>query len=180
MRVISGKARGLKLDSPKGYKTRPTTDYIKESLFNMISSYLMDCVFLDLFSGTGAIGIEALSRGAKNAVFVDNDFECIDIIKKNLVKAKFQEKAFVLNKDAMDCFNYLYINKYKFDIIFMDPPYKKIFINTVLKNICDFNILNKNGFIICEQSSQSDLPCEDNFKIFKTKNYKTTSLIFLR
>ena len=143
MRVISGSARGLKLKAPEGLSTRPTADRIKESLFNIISPYLYDCSFLDLFSGSGAIGIEALSRGAKDATFVDYDKNSIDIINQNIYSAKMTQKATVYNLNVLDALDTLNINNKSFDIIFLDPPYDKGLLLPALKKIENTNLLKK-------------------------------------
>ena len=114
MRVISGSARGLKLKSPEVLNTRPTTDRIKESLFNIISPYLYNCSFLDLFSGSGAIGIEALSRGAKDATFVEFNKNSIETIKQNINLSKFKEKSTIYNLDVVEAINILGNNNKKF------------------------------------------------------------------
>lgn len=180
MRVISGSARGLKLISPNGLNTRPTTDRIKESLFNMIAYDLADVDFLDLFSGTGSIGIEALSRGATHSVFVDNSKDSIDIINLNLEKARFLEKATVYNSEAITAIRRLQNEMKQFDIIFMDPPYDKGIVQQTLNEIVSCNILKKNGFIICEQSIKEDDPYVEKLEIFKEKKYKTTKMVFLQ
>ena len=120
MRVIAGIARSLPLKTPEGADTRPTTDRIKETLFNMIQTKLPDCVFVDLFSGSGGIGIEALSRGAKKAYFVDTSKNAIACIKHNVEFTKFTEQAIIINRDVRD--SLIQISD-KADIIFMDPPY---------------------------------------------------------
>ena len=125
MRVISGKARGLKLNTPKNEDVRPTTDRVKESLFNMINSYIMESEVLDLFAGTGSLGIECLSRGAKSCTFVDISKESIDIVKSNIKKARVESESIILNLDFKTAIDKLKLQNSKFDIIFMDPPYYK-------------------------------------------------------
>ena len=120
MRVISGSARGLKLVSPEGIKTRPTLDRVKEALFSMLYPYLSGALILDLFAGSGALGIEALSRGADKSYFIDNSGEAISCIKSNISAAKFAEASVVIKTDAIE---FLKNCNQKFDIIFLDPPY---------------------------------------------------------
>lgn len=180
MRVISGSARGLKLKSPEGLNTRPTADRIKESLFNIIAPYIYDCSFLDLFSGTGAIGIEALSRGAKEACFVDFDKNSIDIINQNISLAKFEQKAIVHNLSVLDAIDKLAINNKKFDIIFLDPPYDKNLLLPALKKIEDTKILKDDGFIICEQHIKEEELNLKNLCIYRIKEYKITKMVFLK
>ena len=120
MRVISGSARGLKLKAPEGMNTRPTLDRIKESLFNMIAADMYDCRFLDLFSGSGAMGIECLSRGGQNAVFVDNYKESIDVIKQNINGAKVSDRAEVMSCDVTSAISKLAQKGKTFDVFFME------------------------------------------------------------
>lgn len=180
MRVISGSARGTKLNAPEGINTRPTTDRIKESLFNIIAFDLYECDFLDLFSGSGAIGIEALSRGANNAVFVDENKDSIKVINSNLNKTNLLTKASVINMDAQSAIKSLSNKNAKFDIIFMDPPYNKDLIYNTLKIILKCNVLNKDGYIITEQSLDEDVNDIDGFKIIRVKNYRTTKMTFFQ
>ena len=126
MRVIAGSARHLKLKTIEGMGTRPTTDRIKETLFNMLSFYVEDSRFLDLFSGSGGIGIEALSRGAKQAVFVEQNKKAVACIKENLTHTHLSDKAVVMSKDVMTALRLLEDEKQTFDYIFMDPPYGKL------------------------------------------------------
>ncbi len=180
MRVISGSARGLKLNAPKGLSTRPTTDRIKESLFNIIAFDLYESRFLDLFSGSGGIGIEALSRGAARAVFADDAISSIDIINSNLEKARLSDKALVLHKKAEAAISELKNRGESFDIIFMDPPYNKGFVNSTLYSILDSGILSPDGFIIAEQSIEDDIPHIEGLEVFRIKDYKITKMTFLR
>lgn len=179
MRVISGSARGLKLKSPEGLNTRPTTDRIKESLFNIISPYLYNCSFLDLFSGSGAIGIEALSRGAKDATFVEFNINSIEIIKQNINLSKFKEKSTIYNLDVVEAINILGNNNKKFDIIFLDPPYDKGLLLPSLKKIEEKDLLKNNGFIICEQHINEPEIILNNLYTYRVKEYKITKMVFL-
>ncbi len=180
MRVISGTARGLKLLSPKDNSIRPTTDRIKESLFNILAPYLQDISFLDLFSGSGAIGIEALSRGAKNAVFIDSSNESYKIINQNLQKAKFLQKAIVYNEKCNTALKKLSALNSRFDIIFMDPPYNKDLTRQTLITILENDLLNNNSFIICEQHIKEQIPEVFGLYNYKTKNYKITKMTFFK
>lgn len=177
MRVISGSARGLKLKSPKDINTRPTTDRLKESLFNMIAFDIPNCRFLDIFSGSGAIGIEALSRGAISCTFIENDAENIALIKDNVSSAKFLHKANIYHIDAINEIDFL---KDKFDIIFLDPPYNKGLLLPVLKKIESLNLLSEDGFIICEQHTKEPEIILNNLETYKVKKYKTTKFSFLK
>lgn len=180
MRVIAGKARGTKLAAPDGLETRPTADRIKESLFNMITSDLYDCRFLDLFSGSGGIGIEALSRGAKEAVFVDLSKEALKCIKENIEKTKFRDKSAVLKTSVEAAFNQFKQHHRKFDIIFMDPPYNKDIIDDTIKLIEKYELLASNGVIIVERDSAYKMVAYEGFAIWKEKNYGKTTISFLK
>lgn len=179
MRVISGSARGHKLIAPDGLKTRPTTDRIKESLFNIIAPDLYGAVFLDLFSGSGGIGIEALSRGAEMAVFVDNGKKAIEAVEANLCHTKLKDKAAVYKTDVIEAIKVLSGKNMKFDIIFMDPPYSSGFYESVLREITLGGLLKEDGYIIAERSSEIDLPKVEGLKVFRTKDYKTSVMSFL-
>lgn len=177
MRVITGTAKGCKLKSPQNMDIRPTTDRIKETLFNIISHDLVDCKFLDLFSGTGAIGIEALSRGAEKAVFVDKSIDSIKIIDYNLLHTKLFSKAKVCTGDVLSVIKKLGEQQQKFDIIFMDPPYLQNYISQVLTAIRQANILN--GYIIVEHETKDNFKIPEDFKILKQKVYKKTTMTFM-
>ena len=178
MRVISGSARGLKLKAPEGLETRPTTDRIKESLFNIISPYLQEINFLDLFSGSGAIGIEALSRGAKKSIFVDSSKTCFNIIKENLTSARLIEKSKIYNEDCILAIEKIAKENIFFDIIFMDPPYSKNIEHNILKKIKETNILKPDGIIICEQHINDEIPNICGLNNYRIKEYKTTKILF--
>ena len=178
MRVISGSARGLKLCSPEGISTRPTLDRVKEALFSMLQAYLMDAVVLDLFSGSGALGLECLSRGAKKAVFVDNSQEAIVCIKSNLSSAKVADKSLIFNSDFCD---YLKNCNEKFDLIFLDPPYSKNFYKTALDLICQKKLLKDDGFVIVEWDSEIGFQNEiSDFEIYKEKRYGRIGITVLK
>lgn len=179
MRVISGSARGLKLKAPEGLSTRPTTDRIKESLFNIIAADLYDCRFLDLFSGSGAIAIEALSRGAKKAVMVDADIKSIRVINHNVASARVNDRAEVIKSDVAAAISRLGTRGDKFDIIFMDPPYNRDFVNRTLNNLVKADILSDSGYIIAEQSMEDDVPEISGLRVWRIKDYKITKMTFL-
>ena len=150
MRVISGIARGTKLYTLNGMETRPTLDRIKESLFNIINLKIKDTEILDLFSGSGALAIEALSRGASYAVLCDFSKNAIEIIKKNIEKTKLNEKSKIIKLDYEKCLEKLSQSKNKFDVIFLDPPYNTNYIYIATKKILEYNLLKKDGIIIAE------------------------------
>ena len=155
MRVITGKARGVVLGAPKGTHTRPTADRVKEALFSIIQFDVPAATVLDLFGGTGQLGIEALSRDAKRAVFVDAREDACRLIKENLKRTKLEENARVVRSDYMA---YLKSCKEKFDIIFLDPPYAEVFLENSLKTITEIDILETSGIIVAERPLGTDLP----------------------
>lgn len=180
MRVISGKCRGTHLMAPEGMETRPTTDRIKETLFNMIAFDLPECEFLDLFSGSGAIGIESLSRGAKRAVFVDQGEKALACIKSNLEKTKLTANAKVIGKNVLESIGMLGRNHEVFDIIFLDPPYALEEIDRILEAIEKNNLLNEAGYIILERSTNSIVKLPQSLVLWKEKQYRTTTLSFIK
>ncbi len=182
MRVISGKARRTTLKTLEGLGTRPTTDRIKETLFNMINADLYDCAFLDLFSGSGAIGIEALSRGAKRAVFVENNRKAVECIKENLEKTHLKADATVYEMDVLGCLKRVNVSGDRFDIIFMDPPYNKEIEKDVLYYLSDSSIIDKDTLIIVEASLETgfDYLEEIGFYVEKRKEYKSNVHMFIR
>ena len=179
MRVIAGSARRLLLKAPDGMDTRPTADRVKESLFNMLNPDLYGCAFLDLFSGSGAIGIEALSRGAQRAVLVDASMECAGIIKQNLEVTKLGENAEIINEDVYAAIERLGRRGDKFDIIFMDPPYAAGYYVPVMEAIKKADILAAEGYIVAESAKGVDFTAEEGFKIFKERKCGPAVMNFL-
>ena len=150
MRVISGIARGTKLYTLNGTETRPTLDRIKESLFNIINLRIKDAKVLDLFSGSGALAIESLSRGANYAFLCDFSKNAIEIINKNIEKTKLNKKSTIKKMDYKKCLEMLGSSNNRFDIIFLDPPYNTNYIYIATKMIIEYKLLNKDGIIIAE------------------------------
>ena len=179
MRVIAGSARRLLLKAPDGMDTRPTADRVKESLFNMLNPDLYGCAFLDLFSGSGAIGIEALSRGAQRAVLVDASMECAGIIKQNLEVTKLGENAEIINEDVYAAIERLGRRGDKFDIIFMDPPYAAGYYVPVMEAIKKADILAAEGYIVAESAKGVDFTAAEGFKIFKERKCGPAVINFL-
>ena len=168
MRVISGAARGIVLKTPDGMKTRPTADRVKEALFSIIQFEVPGRNVLDLFGGTGQLGIESLSRGANRAVFVDAQDASCKLIKENLKRSGFTDQAQVLR---MDYANFLKTTTEKFDLIFLDPPYMEEFLENSLKMITEIDILQSGGIIVTERPLEKLLPFE--FEGYtKSKDYK--------
>lgn len=180
MRVIAGVARSMPLSTPQGTDTRPTTDRIKETLFNMLQSDVPGAVFVDMFSGSGGIGIEALSRGAKKAYFIENAPAALSCIQQNLTFTKLADKAVVLKQDAVSGLSGIF--EKKVDIIFMDPPYDQGHEERVLAVLRNMKYVTEDTLIIVETSLKNDLNYLDNlgFEIIKEKKYKTNKHFFLR
>ena len=165
----------------EGIGTRPTTDRIKETLFNMLQNDIEDCSFLDLFSGSGAIGIEALSRGAEYAVFVENNKNAVKCIKDNLMFTKLSDKARVIENSVLSAINILNGNRV-FDVVFMDPPYNKNIEKEILENLIKSNIIDNKSLIISEASLDTDFSyvSDMGYEVIKEKLYKTNKHIFLK
>ncbi len=181
MRVVAGKARSLQLMMVPGMDVRPTTDRIKETLFNMIANEVPGSRFLDLFAGSGGIGIEALSRGAEHAVFVDKNRAAIQCIRKNLEHVKMSTDATVLQMDAVSAITQLEQKKESFDVIFMDPPYDCQLEKAVLLRLTDSPLVTEETLIIVEASLATEFDYLDDtgFVIQKDKMYKTNRHVFI-
>jgi 16S rRNA (guanine(966)-N(2))-methyltransferase RsmD len=168
MRVITGKARGIQLKTPEGMLTRPTADRVKEALFSIINFDIPGANVLDLFGGTGQLGIEALSRGASSAVFIDAREESCKLIRENLKRTKLEQNAKVIRSDYLD---YLGRCREQYDIIFLDPPYAEVFLENAIKKITEIDILHSNGIIVAERPLGKDLPWEVE-GYARSKDYK--------
>ncbi len=182
MRVIAGSARRTPLKCIEGESTRPTTDRIKETLFNMISQDLWDCRFLDLFSGSGAIAIEALSRGAKKAVLVEKNPAAVRCIRENLEKTHLAEGARVMQSDVLSALHRLSGSEDPFDIIFMDPPYDHGLEMQVLKALQDSSLIREDTLIIIEASLETSFDDLNDlgFETVRIKKYKTNQHVFVQ
>ncbi len=182
MRVIAGSARRLQLKTIEGQDTRPTTDRIKETLFNMISNDLYNANFLDLFSGSGGIGIEALSRGAAKAYFVENNKKAVDCIKANLAHTKLEDKGSIIARDAVSSIRLIEDKKIVFDYIYMDPPYDNGMEEEVIRMLANSSILDEDTVIIVEAALKTDFDYVEDigFEVIKEKKYKTNKHIFIR
>lgn len=181
MRIIAGSKRRLPLKTVEGKDTRPTTDRIKETLFNMLQNEIYDCYFLDLFAGSGQIGLEALSRGARYAVFVENAKKAAACITENIRFTKSDKESLLLQMDVIAALRSME-GKYQFDIIFMDPPYDKELEREVLEYLKSSSLLKEDTLMITEASLQTDLSYvnELGFTILKEKCYKTNKHIFIQ
>lgn len=180
MRVIAGSARRLLLKTPEGMDTRPTTDRIKETLFNMLMPYLPGAVFVDLFSGSGGIGIEALSRGAAKAYFVESNQKAIACITDNIEHTHFTDKAVILKQDVFAAIRGSI--KDKADVIFLDPPYNQEYDKRVLALLKDADFVTEDTLIVVEAALKTDFDYvqELGFTIEKEKCYKTSKHVFVR
>ena len=167
MRVISGKYKGKKLMGFDIEGTRPTMDRVKESMFAMIQEGIKNTVVLDLFAGSGSLGIEALSNGAIEAYFVDNNIELINIIKKNTESIK--ENIHIIKSDYKSALELFKNSNIKFDMVFLDPPYKLNLINDCINLILKYNLLNKNGIVICEYEDEQVE--NEEIKLIKEREY---------
>ena len=180
MRVIAGTARSMPLKTPKGEDTRPTTDRIKETLFNILMPDLPGCVFIDLFSGSGGIGIEALSRGAAHAYFVENGKEAYSCIVDNLHFTKMEEKATVLKQDALSALSG--IHEKEADIIFADPPYELGVEEALLRTLSGLSYVTPYTKVIIEAELSKDFSFAETlgFTVEREKCYKTNKHVFLK
>lgn len=179
LRVISGSARNLLLKTPDGLDTRPTTDRIKETLFNMIQFDVPGAVVLDLFAGSGSIGIEALSRGAEHAYFVENSRQAYECIVDNVKHTRLEDKSTVLNVDAFSCFHM--IHESHVDIVFMDPPYDKGVEPLILNALKEMPYIDEDTMIIIEARMDTDFSFASTmgYTVSKEKKYKTNKHVFL-
>lgn len=181
MRIIAGTARSLPLKTIEGLETRPTTDKIKETLFNMLQNDVPGCYFLDLFAGSGQIGLEAISRGALYAVFIENNRKAAKCIEDNIAFTKFTKESRLLTTDVISGISSLE-GKYTFDIIFMDPPYRQGLEEDVLRFLSKSSVLKPDTMIIVEASLDTDFSYLDElgFSVIKFKKYKTNMHVFIQ
>jgi len=181
LRVISGTAKGHKLKTIKGLATRPTSDKVKGAVFNILAAFVPGTNVLDIYAGTGSLGIEALSRGADSAVFVDKSRECFFTIKENLVHTKLESKATVIAGDVFVTLNKFSKNNKKFDIIVLDPPYGKGLVEKTLKSIAENDIIVHEGIIVAEHDIEDAVPEEvDGLERYRWEKYGNTAVSFYR
>jgi 16S rRNA (guanine(966)-N(2))-methyltransferase RsmD len=181
LRVISGSAKKRKLKTPPGMGVRPTSDRVKEALFNILGNSVLDCSFLDLFAGSGNIGIEALSRGAASAVFVENNYKNLLVIKENLHITGLSDKARLIRGEVAAVLSGLGIENQVFDIIFLDPPYLKDYERETLAAIARHRLLKPDGRVIVESSKNQHLPRNaGDLEVFRQEKYGDTVLSFYR
>ncbi len=171
MRVISGKYKGKYLEGFNINGTRPTMDRVKESLFGMLQNYLDNSIVLDLFAGSGSLGIEALSNGSSKCYFVDNNPKLINTINKNI--ANIEEEYMIVKQDYINALKYFFDHHIRFDIIFLDPPYQMHLIDKAIKLIEQYQLLNPEGLIVCEYE-QEVFTC--NYQLIKEKKYGSKNI----
>lgn len=177
MRIISGKYKGRNIEGYNMIGTRPTMDRVKESVIALIQNKVKNSVCLDLFAGSGSVGLELLSNGASKCYFVDNSKKVIDTIKFNIDKIKIEEEYHLILNDYHKALKNFHESLIKFDIIFLDPPYKFNYINDCLKLILEYHLLNDDGIIICEYENELfDCPLE----IFKEKKYGSKNILIYK
>ena len=170
MRVISGKLKGRQILGYDISGTRPTMDRVKESIFSMIQSYIPEAIVLDLFSGSGNYGIEAISNGSKLVYFNDYNMKCIKVIKDNLTNMKVLEQSKITNFDYKKALNYYKENNIKFDLVFLDPPYKNNIINNILDYLINNDLLNNKALVICELTNKEEY-LNEKIVLYKEKTY---------
>jgi len=181
MRVIAGDLKGRQIIAMKGDNTRPTSDKIKESMFNMLGQFFDGGTALDLFAGSGNLGIESISRGIDRAVFIDNEYKAVKVIKENIANLAINDKTEVYKNDAFKALDLLGKRNISFDLIFLDPPYKKFEMTEILKHIVNQNLIAEAGLIMCEDAVGFDLLLDDlPFEEIKRSMYGVTEIVILR
>lgn len=177
MRVITGKAKGRRLKSVRGMNTRPTSDRVKEAMFAILGNTVVDAMVLDLFAGTGGLGIEALSRGAKFCIFVDKDRRAISVIRDNLSVTGFDKQAWVLPVDALASYAKIAQRGYAFDLVFADPPYWMDVAEKLLAGLQRFSLLKPGGIVVYEHDAGKELPAAvGNCRMARQQVYGDTQL----
>lgn len=184
MRIIGGRKKGSKLYTLEGLDTRPTLDRVKEPLFSILQFDLPNAIVLDLFAGSGALGLEAISRGAQKAFLCDVSKEAIHIIEKNVEKLKVESEVEILNKDYEETLKYLKRQGQKLDIVFLDPPYQTDFVEKATSKIAEYELLSKNGIVVVETDRREEI-CEtikrlNLYNIYDERKYGRASLLFLK
>ena len=183
MRIISGIYKGKKLNFPKSIKTRPLRDLVKESIFNLIENSnkfkfkMSGAKVLDLFSGSGSFGLECISRGAKKVVFVENNHNTLKVLERNVSELKIELQTNIIKRNCFDYFNSKNDFKEKFDIIFLDPPFKEIKLNNLIDQIKNRDLLNKNGIIITHRHKRDNLDLSNKLNIIDERSYGISKII---
>tara|TARA_B100000900_G_scaffold58553_1_gene44058 strand:- start:344 stop:904 length:561 start_codon:yes stop_codon:yes gene_type:complete len=183
MRIIGGNLKGQKIFFPQGNETRPLRDLVKESIFNIINNsnkfqiQIEKSIVLDLFSGTGSFGLECISRGANKVYFVENHPPSFVVLNKNIEKLKVFKKCDLFNENCFSFFNLVELKNKKFDLIFLDPPYKEKNINSLIDNILNKKLLNSNGILIIHRHKKDDLKITPKLKILDTRLYGISKIL---
>lgn len=181
MRVISGERKGMPLKAVNGVTTRPTTDKVKESLFNILGPTFQEGTVLDLFAGSGGLGIEALSRGMIHGVFIEKDSKAFQNLKENIAKCRYEECTEIYRNDATRALKLLIKRQFQADLIFLDPPYKKHMYYDLVKDIIENNVIHPEGIIVCEHDFQLELPEQvETFEKYREEKYGSTIISFYR
>lgn len=181
MRIISGVARGRKILSPETSETRPTLDRIKESIFNIIQNKVYDSVVADIFSGTGSLGLEAASRGARMSYLVDKSPSAYSFLTKNIENLKFDKFCKALNMDAYSALEKFHKENIKLDILFIDPPYLKDLIPPAIRIVAERDLLSENGIIVTKIDSSEDIfEGYENINLYDKRKYGNTTVCFYR
>lgn len=181
MRIISGLAKGRKILSPVGMNTRPTLDRIKQSIFNIIQNDVYGTMALDMFAGTGSLGLEAVSRGAKYCYLVDKGSETYSFLKKNIENLGFQDKSEALNMDSYEALSFFQKKGITFDLIFIDPPYLKDMIPPAINKIYEKNLLNKDGMIVSKiDTSETIYEGNEFIRLYDSRKYGNTTVCFYK
>jgi len=174
MRIIAGNFKGRKVKSVPGQSTRPTADKIKEALFQVIGPFFNGGSFLDLFAGSGALGMESLSRGMDSGIFVDRHPKAVHTIKENIRQFQLDEKTEVYRTDAFRALKACRKRGLQFDLIFLDPPYQKVNYTKLLEHIINYDLLKENGFVYCEHQPSEDIQVPHSWQIIKQEVYSST------
>ena len=183
MRIISGKSKGKKIFEPKDINTRPLKDLTKESIFNIIAHShklnieLENSNVLDLFSGVGSFGLECLSRGSKNITFVENYFNVLPILKKNILNLGYKDNTIVIERNILNQLNFKSFDN-KFDIIFMDPPYKEKSLSKIIIDLIDAKIIKDNGIVIIHRHKKEEDEFPEKFRVIEDKTYGISRVLF--
>lgn len=180
MRIVAGAAKGRKIEAPKGMDVRPTTDRVREALFSAIAFRIHNNRVLDLFAGTGALGLEALSRGAATAVFADRSRQSIEIIRRNIALCGFQARSTVWERDAATTVNRLKAEGRQFDLVFLDPPYESVLLEQSLVALDEAALVAEDGLILAEHPANRPPRLPPGLSIASTKRYGKTLLSFVK
>lgn len=180
MRIIAGRARGTQLLAPKGMDTRPTQDKVKESLFSMIQWDIPDACVLDLFAGSGALALESISRGAREAVLVDKSREALDCIRRNIAKLRVEEQTTVLPCDWEQALPQLSRSGKQFDLVFLDPPYRMTDLGSICRRMQELSLLAPDAVLVLEHRTGVEPVMPEGFVLFKERTYGETQIHFYR